>query len=472
MTGYFCQAAWLGGDAAARDVLVTVDGGRIAAVEVGAVRPPTATALVGLTLPGFANVHSHAFHRALRGRTERPGSFWTWRDDMYAVAAVLDPESYGRLARAVYGEMALAGFTAVGEFHYLHHDRDGRPYADPNAMGRALAAAASAAGLRITLLDACYLEGAPGEPAAGVQERFSDGDAAAWARRADALVRAVGDTAGVRVGAAVHSLRAVPPPDAARVAAWARGRAAPLHVHVSEQPAENEAVEAAYGHSPSVALARAGALGPTTTAVHATHLSAADVDVLSTTATTICMCPTTERFLADGIGPVAALAAAGCPVVLGTDCHAVIDPFEEMRALELDERLATRTRGRFAAATLLEAATAAGHAALGWPGAGRIAPGAPADLVTVGLDSPRLAGPGLDHVVERVVFAASAADVRHVLAGGRPIVEEGEHQLLGDVAGELSAAIEAVVGAAAEAAPEDACSVPGRPANPGGEARS
>lgn len=448
MTQYFCEAAWLGGDTAARDVLITVEGDRFGAVTPGAIPPPTATVLPGLTLPGFANVHSHAFHRALRGRTERPGSFWTWRDDMYALADVLEPASYRRLARAVYAEMVLAGFTTVGEFHYLHHDRGGRPYGDPNAMGHALVNAAADAGIRTTLLDACYLEREPGHAAAGVQERFSDGDAPSWTARVDALAGALERAAGVRLGAAVHSLRAVPPPAVEIVAAWAAARGAPLHAHVSEQPAENEAVEAAYGHTPAALLAQCGALGPRTTAVHATHLGAADLDALGTTGTTVCMCPTTERFLADGIGPAAALAAAGCPIVLGTDCHAVIDPFEEMRSLELDERLASGERGRFSPGALLAAATAAGHTALGWPEAGRLAPGGLADLVTVSLDSPRLAGAGLDHVLERVVFAATEADVCHVVAGGRPVVEAGRHLLVDDVAGALAEAVGALAGGA------------------------
>jgi cytosine/adenosine deaminase-related metal-dependent hydrolase len=172
---YLCEAAWLGGTDVARDVLVTVEGDRIGAVEAGARLPRTGVALSGLTLPGFANVHSHAFHRALRGRTERPGSFCTWRDEMYEVAAALDPGSYQRLARAAYAEMVLAGFTVVGEFHYLHHGAGGRPYEDPNAMGSAILSAAGDAGIRMTLLDACYLERAPGQAVAGVQERFSDG---------------------------------------------------------------------------------------------------------------------------------------------------------------------------------------------------------------------------------------------------------------------------------------------------------
>ncbi len=450
---YLCEAAWLGGTDVARDVLVTVEGDRIGAVEAGARMPRTGVALSGLTLPGFANVHSHAFHRALRGRTERPGSFWTWRDEMYEVAAALDPGSYQRLARAAYAEMVLAGFTVVGEFHYLHHGAGGRPYEDPNAMGSAILSAAGDAGIRMTLLDACYLERAPGQAVAGVQERFSDGSAASWASRAGALAQVVEGRRGARIGAGVHSLRAVPPPAVEAVASWAAERRAPLHVHVSEQPAENDEVAAAYGASPTALLASVGALGPRTTAVHATHLGAADIDAMGACGTTVCMCPTTERFLADGIGPARALADEGCPLVLGTDCHAIVDPFEEMRALELDERLVSRRRGRFAAGTLLEAASSAGYEALGWPEGGRLAPGALADLVTVDLGSVRLAGAGLDHVLERVVFAATAADVHHVVAGGRAVVEGGRHLLVGDVPAQLASAIGALEAPAASAKP-------------------
>ncbi len=446
---YHCDYAYLGGGETVADVAVRVDGASIVAVERGVAAGPGDTRLAGLTLPGFANAHSHAFHRALRGRVERAGTFWSWRDQMYAIAAALDPDRYRRLARAAFAEMALAGFSAVGEFHYLHHAAGGRRYADPNEMGFALGDAARDAGIRLTLFDACYLERAPGEPAEGVQERFSDGDVATWASRADALVTGMARR-GARVGAAAHSLRAVPPGAAGEVAAWAAGRGARFHVHVSEQPAENDAVAAAYGASPVALLAAFGALGPATTAVHATHLQPADARTLGTTGTTVCMCPTTERALADGIGPARTLAAGGCPIVLGTDSHAVIDPFEEARGLELDERLASGLRGRFTTAALFDAATNAGHAAIGWPEAGRLEPGAPADLVTVSLSSVRLAGADAGTLLDHVVFAAGAADVTDVVVSGRRVVAEGHHLLIDDVAGELESAIGDVVHAAVE----------------------
>src|SRR5215216_1532001 len=248
MSAYHCELAWLGDDRPAADVLVEVDGDRITSVRFGVTATPAgATRLPGLTLPGFANAHSHAFHRALRGRTQDGhGSFWTWREQMYDVAATLDPDAYFRLARATYGEMALAGISAVGEFHYLHHGPGGVPFAEPNAMADAVVAAAGEAGIRITLLDTCYLRGGPDTALHPVQQRFSDGSAEAWAARAECLR----DGPGVRVGAAVHSVRAVEPDAIAVVAAWARERAVPLHAHVSEQPVENEQVVNAHGATP------------------------------------------------------------------------------------------------------------------------------------------------------------------------------------------------------------------------------
>jgi formiminoglutamate deiminase len=441
VTAYLAEHAWLGGDRAERNVLLEVDGDRITAVRPGADAPPGAERLPGLTLPGLANAHSHAFHRALRGRTHRSGgTFWTWREDMYAVASVLTPDSYRALARAAFAEMALAGITTVGEFHYLHHGPGGTRYADPNAMGEAVVAAADEAGVRITLLDTCYLAGGFGRPLEGPQLRFGDGDADRWATRVDVL--RAGPTS--RVGAAVHSVRAVPADQLPAVADWAADQEAPLHVHLSEQRAENEDCRAAHGRTPTQLLADAGALGPRTTAVHATHLTGADVALLGGSRTTVCVCPTTERDLADGIGPARALADAGAALCLGSDSNAVVDLLEEARGVELDERLATQRRGHWAAAELLRAATADGAAALGWPEAGRLEAGALADWVTVGLDSVRLAGARPGTLLESVLFAATAADVREVVVGGRRVVREGRHATI-DVARELDAAIGAVL---------------------------
>jgi formiminoglutamate deiminase len=428
------------------EVLITVstDDGRITSVTPDSGPAPAgATVLTGLVLPGMANAHSHAFHRALRGAVQvGSGTFWTWRDTMYRTADALDPDRYLALATAVYAEMALAGITSVGEFHYLHHAPGGVRYDDPNAMGEALIEAAARAGIRITLLDTCYLSSGFGEAPDRHQQRFSDGDAHAWERRVSALK----PRAHARIGAAIHSVRAVPADQLTTVSDWAHEMRAPLHVHLSEQTAENDACLAAHGVTPTQLLSQHGVLGPRTSAVHATHLTETDIRLLSSSSTVICMCPTTERDLADGIGPARRLATAGSPISLGSDSHAVIDPFEEARALELNERLATHRRGHWTAAALLRAATEDGHASLGWSDTGRIAVGAHADLCSVALDTPRTAGPLPELGAETAVFAATAADVRDVVVGGRLIVRDGVHLTVPDVGAALADAIAAVRG--------------------------
>ncbi len=462
---WHAEFAWLPRGGVQRDVLIEAEGDRFTAVTPGAARgavPAGTHLLPGLTLPGLANAHSHAFHRGLRGAAEADqGTFWTWRDQMYRLAAALNPGSYYALARAVYAEMALAGITCVGEFHYLHHGPGGVPYADPNEMGRVLLRAAADAGLRITLLDTCYLaaglrrDGTP-KPLRDVQLRFGDGDAGRWAERAAGLGA---DSRGMlspqaRAGAAIHSVRAVPPSQMHQVMGWSHKFGAPVHAHLSEQPAENSESVAAYGRTPAQVLYEAGVLGPRSTVVHATHLLREDIDVLGASQTSCCLCPTTEADLADGIGQARALAAAGCPISLGSDSNAVIDMLAEARWLELTQRLASRRRVHFTADELARAATVAGHACLGWPDAGEIVPGTLADLVTVGLDSPRLAGTGLgltaqpgadEAVLDGVVFAATSSDIRHVVIGGRDVVRDGRHLLVEDVPAELAAAIRAVL---------------------------
>jgi len=463
---WHAELAWLArstsGGGVARDVLIEAVGSRFTAVLPGTPvtgAPPGTVRLAGLTLPGLANAHSHAFHRALRGAVAAPAgpsdgdTFWSWRDRMYAVADRLDPASYFTLARAVYAEMALAGVTCVGEFHYLHHAPGGARYTDKNEPGRLLVEAAAAAGLRITLLDACYLASgfAPGGeplPLAGAQLRFGDGSAAAWAER---LAEFDCDSHGMlaphaRLGAAIHSVRAVGPDQIPEIIAWSHGHGAPVHAHLSEQPMENAECLAAFGGTPAQVLYEAGALGPRSTMVHATHLTERDVELLGGSLSTICMCPLTEADLADGVGPAPSLAAAGSPLSLGSDGQSVIDLIEEARWLELSQRLVSRRRGHFGAADLAAALTVSGHACLGWPDAGEIVPGAYADLVTMSLDSPRLAG-ALDGDPLAALFAAgTAADVRHVVASGADVVRDGQHLLVDDVPRALTAAIDAVLG--------------------------
>ncbi|GGL85734.1 formimidoylglutamate deiminase [Nakamurella endophytica] len=412
-----CAAAVTPGGLA-RDVDIEVTAGTISAVRPADGRPPTET-LGGVVVPGFADAHSHVFHRALRGRTygdeQQAGSFWTWRQLMYRLAGDLDPDTFRDLALAAYTEMVCAGVTAVGEFHYLHHPPGGGRYADPNAMGLAAVDAGTAAGLAVTLLDVCYLTaGLAGEPLHPVQQRFSDGTVAAWAERVALL------PPSVRTGVAAHSVRAVPPGDLAAVAAAAAGR--PVHVHVSEQPAENEACLAATGSTPTGLLADRGLLGPATALVHATHLTEDDVQAIGAAGCSVVLCPTTEADLADGLPRAGALAAAGARLCVGGDQHVLTDPLAQARGVEWGERLATGRRGTFPAVQLLEMTTVAAHRAIGSPG-GRLEVGAPADLVELDPGSARTAGTP----PESLVFSATAADVRTVVAAGTVVARDGVH---------------------------------------------
>ena len=364
-------------------------------------------------LPGLIDTHSHAFHRALRGQATG-GDFWAWRTRMYSLVERLDPDSLLALATASFAELVLAGVTTVHEFHYLHH---------PDGMDDAVCEAARRAGIRLVLLDTCYLRpGFDGAALDPVQQRFSDGDAERWALRAEKVAAANPD---VVVGAAIHSVRAVDPPSMELVASWARTRGVPLHLHLSEQPAENEACIAATGRTPTRLAHDHGVLGSTTTAVHCTHVSAEDIALLGTSGTTVCLCPTTERDLGDGVGPASSLARAGCRLRVGTDSHAVVDLFEEVRAIELDERLTTGRRALHRPEDLLAAATGV------------------TDRCAIDLDSTRLAGADPHHPVPMIVAAATAADVTDVIIDDQPIVRDRRHVSI-DVAAELHAAIAAL----------------------------
>ncbi len=454
MTSYWVGTALLA-EGRAAGVRIVGEGGRITRIDTGTTPAPADVVLPGVALPGLVSAHSHAFHRALRGRTHSGGgTFWTWRERMYAVAGALTPDSYYALARGLFAEMLLAGCTAVGEFHYVHHRPGGAPYADPNAMGDALAAAATEVGIRLTLLDTLYLRGGLADDGQAVglsaeQRRFSDGDVEAWAgRHASAPASTL-----VRAGMAAHSLRAVDAADAG-----AMREAFPdqvLHAHVSEQPAENEQVLARTERTPVGALGDAGLLGPLFTAVHATHLTDDDVASIGSSASNVCFCPTTERDLADGVGPGSALLEAGARLCLGSDQNAVVDPFEEIRGLEMNERLVTGRRGRFTPAVLLDAASAAGYASLGWADGGTLAVGSLCDFVVVDERSVRTAG----SETAQLPLTATSADVTDVVVAGvrtvaGRVVASGS-RTAADVGLELAAAIAALApdAPAAAAAP-------------------
>ena len=404
---WHAEQAWLGH--AAQDVLIEVEAGRIKSVTEGVPTRPGVETLQGWTIPGLANVHSHAFQHVLRGAVESgAGDFWAWRTEMYR-RTEWDPADYHRYSRLVFEEMLQAGITAVGEFHYLH--------GHGNELGEALIQAASEVGIRITLIDACYLRGGfGGKPLEAAQRSFSDGDADRWVQRVDQLK----EKAGVRIGAAIHSVRAVDPASMRTVAAWARKRNAPLHIHLAEQPAEFEECRNEEGCTPAELLDREGILGPDLTAVHAIHVDGHDISLLGANRVTVCACPTTERDLGDRVGPLRALADAGCALAVGSDSNAVIDALEEACALELDQRRATGHRVLHQPEELLHAATVNGMRALGWE-AGELKPGMLADFVT--LDQPHhTAWRNLDPAY--LIYACSADDVRNVVVGGKTVVSK------------------------------------------------
>jgi formimidoylglutamate deiminase len=364
------------------------------------------------TVPAMANAHSHAFQRALRGRGERVSphaadDFWTWRTEMFALAGSLDPGSMHELARATYEEMAAAGYGAVGEFHYVHHQPDGTPYPDPNAMAVALADAAVAQGLEIVLLPAAYHRGGPGrEPAPG-QVRFCDPSVEAFLERVDALREWADDRPGVSVGVAAHSVRAVPAQWLTAIAQYADTRGLVRHVHASEQRRELEECQAEHGCSPIALLARCGFLGPRTGVVHAIHVDDADIALLAESDSVVVTCPTTEGNLGDGSVPGLRYRDAGVRLAIGTDEQVRIDPFEELREMETLARREGETRFALLAAAdgdLWGAMVANGRAVLGLEAA--------PSVVEIDLDHPDLAA-----VAERdlgLAFAtcASAAVVR------------------------------------------------------------
>jgi formiminoglutamate deiminase len=402
---WHADQAWIGHRA--DDVLIEVESGRIKNVTEGVAAPADAVRLEGWTIPGLANVHSHAFQRSVRGTTESGGGdFWEWRREMYRAAEGWDPATYAKEARVVFEEMVAAGITAVGEFHYLHEHGNG--------LGEALIDAARAVGIRITLLDACYLRGGLDRSLEGVQQTFSDGDADRWAARVDELK----DGEGVRIGAAIHSVRAVDPSSMRTVAAWARNRNAPLHIHLAEQPAEVEECLAAEGCTPAQLLEREGILGPDLTAVHAIHVNDDDIALLGRHHVSVCACTTTERDLGDRVGPLRALADAGSPICVGSDSNAVIDILEEARGLELDQRRTTGRRVLHQPEDLFRAATVEGMRALGWD-AGELKPGLLADFITIG-QRPHVPWRQLD--LGYLMFCCSARDVTSVVVGGKTLV--------------------------------------------------
>jgi formimidoylglutamate deiminase len=395
-------------------------------------------------LPGLANAHSHTFQRLFRARAEGRVSggdtFWTWREQMYRAAGFVSPEDVFDVARATFLEMLGAGITVVGEFHYLHNDRDGRPYGDANTMAKAVIRAAESVGIRICLLRSAYLRaGFQREPHAGQMRFYENADG--YLENLEALLRDVSGKALVTVGAAPHSIRAVPLRVMGEIAAFAKKRELPLHLHMSEQPAENEACVAEYGATPVRLMAEHKVLSSRTTLVHAIHLTQDEFDCVVARGSTICSCPTTERNLGDGVFPADVAARLGIPVALGTDSQAQIDILEDARQNEYHLRLGQRERGilddihgEAIGHRLLRSATTAGYRALGIRG-GSLAQGEAADFFTFDLNDVAVLGTDAESLVSQAVFALGRAAVRDVAVAGRLVVEDGRHALDEEIRG-------------------------------------
>jgi formimidoylglutamate deiminase len=395
--------------------------GRIAAV--GALgREPDRPLAGHALLPGFVSAHSHAFQRGLRGRGETfpagAGSFWTWREAMYALVDRLQPKEFRRLCLQTFREMRAAGVTAVGEFHYFHHGASG----DDWAFDSLLLDAATAAGIRLALLEVYYRTGAIGQPLAGPQRCFGTPSPAAYWEQMDRLAGRL-DPRRQSLGAAVHSVRAAAPEEIAAIYDEARKRDLVFHLHVEEQRREIEDALAFYGKRPMTLLCDTLGTATDLTAVHCTHTGLEDLERFVSLGGTVCACPLTEANLGDGLPGFADLHHLGGGLCLGTDSNARISLLDEMRWLEYGQRLATESRGVLrdagggVATTLLRAATDGGARALGIE-AGRIEPGLWADLVALDLAAPALAGWEPDTLLDALVFGAGEEAIAATCVGG------------------------------------------------------
>jgi formimidoylglutamate deiminase len=422
----------LGPDGRTREhAAVELDGDRIARILDAADAPADAVRLPRrLLVPGLVNAHSHAFQRALRGRVERVDpahphdDFWTWREEMYAAATALDPDSVRRASEACFREARAAGYTTVGEFHYIHHQPDGTPYDEPNELAHAVCAAARAAGIRLVLLQTASARAGRGLPPSAGQRRFCDASVDRYLARVDALREHVAGEPLITVGYAPHSVRALPRDWLEAIGQHASESGLPVHVHADEQPREIEESLAEHGLRPISLLDACGLLGPRTTIIHATHADDAELDLMAARGASVCACPSTEANLGDGFLPAARLWERGVPVAVGSDSNTRLDPFEEARETE---GLARRQAGRRnvlvrqgedgPARSLWECLTVNGARALGLPAA-ELRADAPADLVALDLDHAEIADVPSEHLPAAVLFSGSSALVRETWVAG------------------------------------------------------
>lgn len=390
-------------------------------------------------LPGLVNVHSHTFQRLIRGKSEsrRTGGkdFWSWRGTMYHAAAQLTPQDVYDVARMAFLEMARTGITTVGEFHYLHTGPNGRPYDDPNELSRQVIAAAQSVGIRIVLLRTAYFRSGYQVPTDPGQMRFFE-NRQDFLANTEALLRTYpGESDQVGFGMAPHSIRAVPLHDLRELIAWGREKQLPIHMHISEQVAENTACNAEYGATPITLLNKEGLLTSKLTAVHAIHVTDEEITIMADAGASICACPTTERNLGDGVFPADKVMRARVPVALGTDSQAQIDLLEDARQLDYHLRLLERERAVLdqiddqpLASRLLECATIRGAQALG-VAAGELAEERDADFFTVDLDHPSIAGNSSEDLLPILVFGLEPAAIRDVAVNGKLIIRDGKHDL-------------------------------------------
>ncbi|MGN6738631.1 formimidoylglutamate deiminase [Dyella sp.] len=416
------------------DLSLAVDGdGRLASAA-----PDEASEALGRwVLPGMPNLHSHAFQRAMAGLAERRGpgndSFWTWREAMYRFAAALDPESLQAIAAQLYVEMLKAGYTQVCEFHYVHHQGDGTPYAQREAMSLALIEAAKEAGIALTLLPVLYMTGGfDGRALNERQRRFGHAEVSDYVRLLEAL-RAY-ESPDLRVGIALHSLRAVPEVAMRSLLATGAAQAGPIHIHIAEQLGEVQDCLAVRGARPVEWLLDHAAVDARWCLVHATHLTGHETSRLARSGAVAGLCPTTEANLGDGLFPLTDYLDAGGTLGIGSDSHISVSPVEELRWLEYGQRLVTRHRniaargeGESVGETLWTAALRGGAQAAGLP-IGALQAGQRADLLVLDDDAPLLAARDATSAMDSFLFAGNTPLVRHVMCGGRWVVRDFRHR--------------------------------------------
>ncbi|MFK4505789.1 formimidoylglutamate deiminase [Bradyrhizobium daqingense] len=420
----------------ANDVQVVITAGAIAEVTPG-MTPSAGDERHQIAVPGLASLHSHAFQRGMAGLAELRGdstdTFWTWRETMYRFALAMTPDDVASVATLLYVEMLEHGFTRVGEFHYLHHDRDGAHYADLGEMAARIAEAAEASSIGLTLLPSFYAHGSfGGAPSHAGQRRFIcsvDQFAALMA----ASRKAISGLPGANIGIAPHSLRAVAPDELAAIIPLADG--GPVHIHAAEQTKEVEDCLAWSGQRPVQWLLEHAPINPRWCLIHATHMTDAEVAAFANTGAVAGLCPITEASLGDGIFPAREFLAAGGAFGVGSDSNVLVGAGDELRQLEYGQRLKHRQRnvlssgaGRSTGRTLFDHALAGGAQALAQPMVG-LAPGARADIVTLDTTHPSLAGRTGDATIDGWIFAACDGAIDCVWAGGNKVVEGGRHRL-------------------------------------------